>query len=382
MTDIVTPYPLVRADRARNILITGAPNYAALQLVWRIVETEPDATICLVVRGDVISAVEGQLAQRSGVRERVRVFRGNPCDANLGMQSHEFGEVANSTTDVFHMLAEYHSRNPKSFVEEININGTRHTLQSMAHFSALKRFHYYSTAFVCGDRDGVVLESELLQGQSFRNTYERTRYTAELDVRRVGTDLPVTIYRPAMVVGDTRSGEMQTTDGAWRLIQNIVRDTDRPPTIPTTARKWPFNVVPADYVAAAMHAISLRDDSLGKTYHIVDPAPFSVGTAFRLILQHSGPAGSVFEIGDKLMQTISRSTALERILGKKERRIDELESRALFNSANTQAALRGTGIQCPQLLDYLEVLVKSAGASGGDWEKIREPSTSPAANGS
>src|SRR5699024_1590163 len=147
--------------------------------------------------------------------------------------------LCKDVTDLYHLAAMHHLGAAKQQVEEVNIRGTRIALAVAREFKNLRRFHFYSTAFVCGAREGVILERDLEQGQSFRSTYERTRFTAELDVRRAMKDLPTSVYRASLVVGDSRTGEMYWLDGPWIFIQAIARNPDRLPTLLPSATHFP-----------------------------------------------------------------------------------------------------------------------------------------------
>ena len=96
----------------------------------------------------------------------------------------------------------------------------------------LDRLNYVSTAYVAGDRTGVVYEHELDLGQGFKNHYESTKFQAEVWVRSLIDRIPTTIFRPAIVVGDSRTGETQKFDGPYYVLRFIAatgepRDADR-----------------------------------------------------------------------------------------------------------------------------------------------------------
>src|SRR5207247_6389267 len=104
----------------------------------------------------------------------------------------------------------------------VNVDGTRHVLDFAERCPSLQRFHYVSTCYVSGRHHGVFGEDDLDVGQRFNNFYEETKFLAEVEVRR-RSGLPVTIYRPSVVVGDSRTGETQKFDGPYFVIQWILR---------------------------------------------------------------------------------------------------------------------------------------------------------------
>lgn len=357
-------YSLDELVRERRVLILGAPSFVAIQLLWRILDTEPNTQVHLVVRGDRIVKTEELVTRRPGYRSRVHIHRGSTTDPNFGLHEDSFKLLASEVTDIYHLASMHHLGAAKQQVEEVNIRGTRLTLAAAAQFEALDRFHYYSTAFVCGAREGVILEDDLEHGQTFRNTFERTRFTAELDVRRAMKDLPITVYRASLVVGDSRSGEIAWLDGPWIFLQAIARNPDRLPTLLPSATQYPFNVVPVDYVAEAMHALSLRPDTCGKTFHLTDPSPVSQASAFRLLWRHISEGPVKPTMGSKIRERLLRFSVVERITKEGRPFLNELDNLAIFNSANTLKGLRGTDIQCPYFPDYVSRLVDFAHSEG------------------
>lgn len=356
--------PLIRQ---RCVLITGAPNYIAVRLIWRILTLEPKTTVNVVVRKDRVPRLERFFEEQPIDRTRVSLRIGDETHAQFGLDNREFNELTQEVTDIYHCAGIYHVGVAKQQVEEVNIRSTRLALTAARKFNRLERFNYHSSAFVSGNREGIILEDELEQGQEFRNTYERTRFTAELDVRRSQSELPISVYRPGLIVGDSRTGDIERLDGPYLFIQSISRNPERLPTLIPSAGSFPFNVVPIDFVINAMHAISLRRDSEGKTFHLVDPAPVSEASAFRLLQRHinEGPVRASF--GGHLRERFLSLGVVEKLTRERRAYLNELDSFAFFNSANTLKALSGTGISCPFFPDYVERLVSHAHRFAHDW---------------
>ena len=282
--------------RERHVLITGSPNFVAIRLLWSICDQEPDTRVTLIVRRDLIERTEAALARRVGVRSRVDVIPGDVVAKRLGLSDRAFDELVESVTDIYHLASIYHLGVDKRRAEEVNIQGTRHMLDTARACPNLVRLNHYSTAFVSGDREGVIMESELERGQHFRNTFERTKFTAELEVRRAFGELPISIFRPSLVVGDSVTGEIDRLDGPYFLLQLIALNPTRLPVPIPSSSSYPLNVVPVNFVAEAMHVISLNPWAEGKTFHLVDPNPVSSRDAFRMVAEHArrkAPRGSM-----------------------------------------------------------------------------------------
>ena len=103
------------------------------------------------------------------------------------------------------------------------MHGTQHVLDLARRAPGLERHHYVSTAYTAGWRSGRVHEAELAAGQTFKNHYESTKFAAEVVVRNELDRVPTTIYRPAIVVGDSRTGETQKFDGPYYLLRTTLR---------------------------------------------------------------------------------------------------------------------------------------------------------------
>jgi len=340
------------------VLITGMPNFVAVRLLWTLLDAEPKTHVALVVRGDLVERTEAELSRRVGVRSRVRVLRGDVVAPDLGLVDEDLERVLRETTDIYHLASIYHLGVAKNRAEEVNIQGTRHVLDIARRCDRLERLNHYSTAFVAGDRAGVILEGELETGQKFRNTFERTKFTAELEIRRAMHDLPISVYRPSMLVGDSETGEIDALDGPYFFFQLIVNNPTRLPVPLPSAAMHPLNVVPVDYVTRAMHAISIGENNVGRTFHLVDPNPISARDAFRMIAEHAERSAPRGRMPHWLAQRLLALPPVERLTRQGRAFLHELDSLTIFNSMNTMAALRHTGIIAPPFPTYVDRLVR------------------------
>ena len=105
----------------------------------------------------------------------------------------------------------------------VNLEGTRNVNQFAGSLRHLKHYHYVSTCYVAGKRKGVIFENELRHDAGFRNYYEETKYLAEMEVDALKSELPITIHRPAVVCGDSRTGETAKYDGIYYLIRYLLK---------------------------------------------------------------------------------------------------------------------------------------------------------------
>ncbi len=228
------------------------------------------------------------------------VWEGDVTQPNLGQSPELLQQWKGRIDEVWHSAAVLHFRDTyEAITQAININGTLNVLNT-AHALGIKRFHHISTAYVSGKTPGMVLESQKEHAYDFRNPYERTKYDAEHEVRKktkqYGFD--TTIYRPAVIVGDSKSGESLTFTGFYniakifilikRLVHRRIKDNPEkyrkagiymdgdtlhfPLKFPC-ARNSTVNLIPIDYTVNTILKLADTNSSVGNTYHITNPEP-------------------------------------------------------------------------------------------------------------
>ncbi len=158
-----------------------------------------------------------------------------------------------------------------------NLDGTRHML-GLCKAAGIRHLHYVSTAYVCGLRGGTILESELDCGQDFRNDYEKSKLIAETLVRQSGNFDRLTVYRPAVIAGDSQTGFTNTYHGIYLYLRLMALLVPRQPVGPDGLRitrlRLPMtgderrNVVPVDWVSRVMTRLVLDPVAHGNTFHL------------------------------------------------------------------------------------------------------------------
>ena len=205
------------------------------------------------VEDHVIQAVDGV----DGAEDRIDVMQGDIGERDLGLPVTDLDRLKRETTVAYHLVAIYNLAVPLEIAHRVNVEGTGNVLDFCARCEQLSRLNYVSTAYVAGERHGVVYEHELSLGQGFKNHYESTKFQAELWVREMFDRVPTTIYRPAIVVGDSKTGETQKFDGPYYLLRTISVSASRnTPIAQFGASGAPFNVVPVDFVVDALASVS------------------------------------------------------------------------------------------------------------------------------
>jgi thioester reductase-like protein len=235
-------------------------------------------------RSRIESMVSQWEAEVGRVLRRPRVFEGDITLPRCGLDDDAIGWVRLNCDTLLNNAASltFDGTGPDQEPWRSNVNGVRHLLD-LADRSAVGRLHHVSTAYVCGLRSGVIREDEIDETGTFANDYERSKAIGERLIREAKHLESFTIYRPSIIVGDSRSGFTSTYHGffaALRLAHTLVRSV---PLGATNSEAllgflgiqphWHKNFVPVDWVARAIGRLLGRDDAQGQTFHLTHPAP-------------------------------------------------------------------------------------------------------------
>lgn len=255
-------------------LITGFPGFIGRRLVASLLGSDPEIEIVALVEPRMIGAAETAAGEIDPAR--IEIVGGDISKPRLGLDDDTYSRLAAQTRVVHHLAAIYDLAVPVEIAQLVNVDGTGHVVDFCLDCEQLERHNYVSTAYVGGERTGVVYEHELAMGQAFKNHYESTKFQAEVWVRDSIDRVPTTIFRPGIVVGDSRTGETQKLDGPYYVLRMLEALAGRHLPAPNIGRGTAaFNVVPVDFIVAAMTALGSDQRAVGHTVHLCDPAPVS-----------------------------------------------------------------------------------------------------------
>ncbi len=343
-------------SKGRDILITGFPSFVARRLLATIFEREKHAFVRLLVRSDYVDAAERQLNTMNIDRDRVAVLSGDVVSMDLGLSGTEYLEIIENVTDIYHIASIWFLGVDRDTIRDVNVVGARNVIDAAFEMKNLNRLNHFSTAFVAGDRTGVIMEEELDDGQSFRNAYEETKFEAEIAMRDAMHHIPVSVYRPAIIVGDSTTGEIDKMAGPYYIMNAIVLMPSNVPILMPGKGDKPLNMVPIDYVCEAMHTISRRKDTAGKTFHLADPNPLSARRVFEVVADHAGRSAPVGRFPYRITKMILKFPYLEKLTRSPRQFMDDFNQLTIYNSINTVAALEGHD-PCPPFPTYVDKLV-------------------------
>ncbi|HKW69779.1 MAG TPA: SDR family oxidoreductase [Candidatus Dormibacteraeota bacterium] len=341
--------------------VTGGTGFIGRHLLRRLARR--DSTTYILVRPPSFERL-GAFIESLGAADRLRPMQGDITAPALGLSAEDQARL--NGADIYHLAAVYDLEASEEDDQRANVDGTRHVVDLAERVGA--RVHHMSSIAVAGAKfKGKFTEDMFAEGQVLDHPYYRTKYEAEKIVR--SSSARFRIYRPGLVIGSSATGEADRIDGPYygfKLIQRLRNAI--PPWVPLIGLEGgELNVVPVDFVAAALDVIGHRDGLDGSTFHLTDPNVQSLGDvtnefcraahAPQFTLRVDSRAGAVLPKEAKAMlehwkvaQTLKRRL-LEGIRVPEEA-LRFAQSRARFRCEKAEAALEGTGVSCPPLHTY------------------------------
>jgi thioester reductase-like protein len=343
-----------------TILFTGFPGFLGSELVPRVLARSPEDEVLCLIQSKFADLARRRVAEierrQPATAGRIRLVEGDVTRPGLGLG----GSAAAGVAEVYHLAAVYDLSVPRAVGVKVNVEGTRHVLDFAEACPDLRRFQYVSTCYVSGRYAGIFRETDLVKGQEFNNFYEETKFLAEVDVQeRMKRGLPATIYRPAIVVGDSVTGETQKYDGPYFAIRWLLRQPGVAimPVVGDTHRTR-LNLVPRDFVIGAIAHLSAQPEAVGKVYQLADPEPLTIDEILNAIARATGRIVVRVPLPVGVAKTaIDRLPGVYRLMQIPSSSIDYFVHPTYYDTANTVKDLAGTGLQVPPLRSYLPTLV-------------------------
>jgi NAD(P)-dependent dehydrogenase (short-subunit alcohol dehydrogenase family) len=349
-----------------DYFVTGATGFIGKRLVRKLL-ARPDSTVHFLTRSSELEKLESLYAFWGGERSRTLPVVGDLKQPHLGVAKAEQKRLKGKIDHFFHLAALYDLGASAEEDEAVNIAGTRHTL-AFAEAIAAGRFHHMSSIAAAGMFEGIFREDMFDEAENLDHPYYRTKHESEGIVRKE-CRVPWRIYRPASVVGDSRTGEMDKIDGPYyffKIIQKLRRVL--PPWLPTVGLEGGrINIVPVDFVVDAMDHIAHLEGEDGKCFHLTDPHPHRVGDVLQIFARAAHAPDMGMRINAALLGFIPKGvrkslmalTPVRRIrkavmkdLGLPDDILDFINYPTRFDCRETERALKGTGVAVPPLESY------------------------------
>jgi len=346
---------------AGKVFLTGYPGFIAKQLIQRLALKDPDAHYVFLIQKHLRKTAEEGLAwldeRVAGLAARCSLEEGDISKSRLGMSEEAYEQCAKDVSQVWHLAAIYDLAVPASIAYRVNVIGTANVLDFCEACERFERLDYISTCYVSGDRHGLVLEDELDEGQTFKNHYESTKCWAEMEVRRRMDRIKTVIYRPGIVVGDSRTGETDKYDGPYFLMLLLMRLSNKLPMVNIGRGDARVNLVPVDFLTDAMASIGTNPDAIGKAVQLADPNPRSSREIVEGLLDLLDYRKALATVPPPLVSGALRVGLLRRMVKIPKESVIYFNHEVQYDTMNQRKLLKETGLACPDLLSYLPTLV-------------------------
>jgi len=346
--------------------VTGASGFIGKRLV-RALLSHPGSTVYFLLRNASPERVARLREYWKTDETRAIPVAGNLITAELGVASDEVATLMNKVDHFFHLGAVYSLEADPSVELMTNVDGTRNALCFAQTISA-KRFHHMSSIAAAGLYQGVFREDMFEEAERLEHPYFASKFQAEKIVREE-CRLPWRIYRPGIVVGNSKTGEMDKVDGPYyffKLIQKLRKIL--PPWLPVIGVEGGrINLVPVDFVVSALDHLAHVDGQDGHCFHLTDSDPHRVGDILALFARAAHAPDMGIRINAALLGLIPRGIldgvlaltparrlreAIMKDLGLPDGILQFLNYPTRFDNRDAQRLLDPAGIRVPRIEDY------------------------------
>jgi len=346
--------------------VTGATGFIGKRLVKKLLERKGAVVHFLIREKSAAKVADLRNYWSVGATRAVPVF-GDLTRKKLGVAAADVKKLKGQMDHCYHLAAVYDLGADEETQVAVNIEGTRNAVEFAKSIDA-GHFHHVSSIAAAGLYEGVFREDMFDEAEGLDHPYFQTKHESEKIVREE-CKLPWTVYRPAMVVGDSQTGEMDKIDGPYYFFKLIQRMRQLlPPWMPTVGLEGGrINIVPVDFVVNALNLISHQQGIGKKCFHLMDPVGYRVGDVLDIFSRAAhAPRMNLF-INAALLGFIPKSikkglmamTPVRRIrnailkdLGLPEDMLTFVNYPTRFDCREALAALKGSGVACPNLKDY------------------------------
>jgi thioester reductase-like protein len=337
-----------------SFFITGFPGFIASRLVEQLVG--PERQMFLLVEQKFVEQAMDEVAQiaesTATTLDNFVIVEGDITHPKLGISDADLEVIQIETTDVFHLAAAYDLAVAKDVAFNVNLLGTRHVNDLACSIKNLRRYNYVSTCYVAGKRTGQILETDLEHTAGFRNFYEETKYLAETEVENLKSHLPVTIYRPSVVVGDSQTGETAKYDGIYHLIHYLRMAPSLLRVVNVGNNDVRLNLVPVDFVVDAIATLSQDDAALGKTLAIADAAPLTTAELFDVLAKEMTGRKSEYTPPTKVVEWFLNLSISPALTGLPNYGVPYFFVSQTYDTSIASSMIASHGIICPRFPNY------------------------------
>ncbi|WP_040204667.1 SDR family oxidoreductase [Neobacillus jeddahensis] len=343
----------------KGYFFTGFPGFICNQLIREILkQNDCNGTVYVLVLPSMLDKANIErlaIISELGLSEdSFKLVEGDITIQGILHGTEEQAELRKKVTHVFHLAAIYDLAVPRDIAYKVNVSGTNHVNEWVKTLVHLERYIYFSTAYVVGEREGTLFETELIRPDHFKNHYEETKFEAEVLVNSLKNQLPITIIRPGIVKGHSNTGETIKFDGPY-FIMNFLERLKFLPIIPKLGKGEAIvNLVPIDYIIRATTYLSFLDKAAGKTYHLTDPSPYRASEIYEVMMQEllgKEPKGMIPITLGKWFLSIK---PIRKYLGVEKEALDYFTWMGEFDCSQAVEDLKESGIRCPDFKEGIK----------------------------
>jgi NAD(P)-dependent dehydrogenase (short-subunit alcohol dehydrogenase family) len=347
--------------------VTGATGFIGRHLVERLLEREGE--IHVLVREGSVDKLQALIEEKWGpaAAQRVKPVMGDLDQPRLGVSDEVVEQLGGNVEHFFHLAAVYDMTADEDRNRTANVEGTRHAVE-LANAVNVGCFHHTSSIAAAGMYKGLFREDMFDEGQKLDHPYHRTKFEAE-KIARTQTTVPWRVYRPAIVVGNSQTGEMDKIDGPYYFFTAIKMARHYlPGWFPLVGPEFGYtNIVPVDFVAAAMDRIAHTPGLDGQAFHLCNPKAQRAGDVMNAFAEAAHAPKLTMRIDMGLLRALPKGTfsmlmqlpaakgvrrAIMADFGIPEEILGYIGLTAEFDTRDTERALEGSGIAVPPLETY------------------------------
>jgi thioester reductase-like protein len=337
---------------SEGILITGSTGLLGSQML-KLLISESKGKIFLLIRGitqnevsekyKVLMQLHIQEGNELNKGSKIQILKGDLMEANLGIRDYDYRMLCNSVTEIYHCaaLTDFHASLDK--VRNVNVEGTKNVLEFARNCRDLRKVHYISTVFIAGMHKGSFYERDLEMGQQFNNSYEQSKFEAELLIKKyIKEGLNISVFRPSVIVDEYYNVATRHSGLLYQLFKLLVLEVfDELPVSSNTV----LNLMPCDIAAKQIYILS-KNGRIG-TYHIINTVDISLRHIISIACDYFGCHTPKFlDIENYKFRKVS--AAKKRIL---EPFIPYFNLNAIFKADKSFAMLKSLNFECLEITD-------------------------------
>ena len=350
--------------------VTGGTGFIGTHFIEKLTK-DRQGDIYVLVRSGSREKFEALQARVGDQASRLIAVEGDLTQPQLAVEQETIAALRGKIAHFFHLAAIYDLDADAESQKRTNIEGTRHAVQ-LAEAVEAGCFQHVSSIAAGGMYEGTFREDMFEEAEGLDHPYFATKHESEGVVRRE-CSIPWRVYRPSLVMGHSKTGEISKVDGVYYMFKTLQKLRRMlPPWAPLLGLEGGiFNMVPVDYVVDAMDHIAHKEDIDGRCFHLTDPAHYSMGDSLNIFAEAGHTPRFSMRLDKRVFSFVPRfvretvmslppvkhiiSTILED-MGMPGSSTMLLDFRTRYDNRDAERALKGSGIKCPNLRDYAPVI--------------------------